>query len=83
MSWNGDSINVLERFNEELKRRTRVVRILPNPDACLRLVSALCLERSVEWVAGRVSFDMRTLEGQGVAEAECAPAIAPPTHPAA
>ena len=70
--------NVLERFNEELKRRTRVVRIFPNPDACLRLVSALCLEQSDEWVAGRVYLDMRKLEGRGAPEAQQAPAIAPP-----
>jgi hypothetical protein len=43
------STNGLERFNQELKRRTRVVRIFPNPDACLRLVTALCVEQSEEW----------------------------------
>jgi putative transposase len=66
--------NVLERFNEELKRRTRVVRIFPNPEACLRLVSALCLERSEEWVAGRVYLDVRDLAGVGAV----APGVSPP-----
>jgi len=34
------STNMLERLNEELKRRTHVVRIFPNEDSCLRLVRA-------------------------------------------
>lgn len=55
------STNGLERFNQELKRRTRVVRIFPNPAACLRLVTALCVEQSEEWLAGRVYLDMRKL----------------------
>ncbi len=50
--------NGLERLNEEIKRRTRVVRIFPNPDACLRLVTALCVEQSEEWVSGRCYLDM-------------------------
>ncbi len=51
--------NGLERVNEELKRRTRVVRIFPNEASCLRLVSALLMERSEEWEGGRayLSFD--------------------------
>ena len=37
------STNMLERLNEEIKRRTRVVRIFPNAASCLRLVRApLC-----------------------------------------
>ena len=36
------STNLLERLNEEIKRRTRVVRIFPNPARCLRLIRALC-----------------------------------------
>jgi len=52
------STNGLERFNQELKRRTRVVRIFPNPEACLRLVTALCVEQSEEWLASRVYLDM-------------------------
>ena len=41
--------NGLERFNQEIKRRTRVVRIFPNREACLRLVTALAVEQSEEW----------------------------------
>ena len=40
--------NMLERLNEEIKRRTRVVRIFPNPSSCLRLVRALCAETTEE-----------------------------------
>ena len=50
--------NGLERLNQELKRRTRVVRIFPNRDACLRLVGALCMELSEEWLSGRRYLDL-------------------------
>jgi len=45
--------NTLERFNEEIRRRTRVIRIFPNEQACLRLVSALCIEQNEEWLSKR------------------------------
>ncbi len=53
--------NGMERLNEEIKRRTRVVRIFPNPAACLRLVTALCVEQSEEWVSGRRYLEMSEL----------------------
>jgi transposase-like protein len=53
--------NGLERFHQELKRRTRVVRIFPNRAACLRLVTALCAEQSEEWVSGRRYLDLAEL----------------------
>jgi transposase-like protein len=53
--------NGLERFNQEIKRRTRVVRIFPNREACLRLVSALAIEQSEEWVTGRRYLNMEEL----------------------
>jgi transposase-like protein len=53
--------NGLERFNQELKRRTRVVRIFPNRGSCLRLVSALAVEQSEEWLTGRRYLDMEEL----------------------
>jgi transposase-like protein len=33
--------NLVERLNEEIRRRTRVARLFPNEAACLRLVSAI------------------------------------------
>ena len=54
--------NGLERLNQEIKRRTRVVRIFPNPRACLRLVTALAVEQSEEWMTNRRYLDMRELE---------------------
>ena len=52
------STNVLERLNEEIKRRTRVVRIFPNPESCLRLIRALCSEVHDHWVSGKRYLDM-------------------------
>ncbi len=41
--------NSLERINQAIRRRTRVVGVFPNEASCLRLVSALLLEISEEW----------------------------------
>jgi putative transposase len=38
-----------------------VVRIFPNREACLRLVTALAVEQSEEWVTGRRYLDMEEL----------------------
>ncbi|MFQ5814625.1 MAG: IS256 family transposase [Anaerolineae bacterium] len=56
------STNGLERIHQELKRRTRVVRIFPNRASCLRLVSALAMEQSEEWLTGHRYLDMSLLE---------------------
>jgi transposase-like protein len=53
--------NGMERLSQELKRRTRVVRIFPNRDACLRLVTALAMEQSDEWISGRRYLDVSLL----------------------
>ncbi len=62
--------NGLERFNQELKRRTGVVRIFPNSRSCLRLVGALAIEQSEEWTTGRRYLDMRELEDHRLERAE-------------
>ena len=41
--------NLVERLNEEIRRRTRVARLFPNEASCLRLVSAILMEISDEW----------------------------------
>ena len=43
--------NGIERLNQEIKRRTKVVRIFPNEASCLRLVTAVLMETSEEWEA--------------------------------
>ena len=45
--------NGLERLNQEVKRRTRVVRVFPNEASCLRLITAVVMEISDEWETGR------------------------------
>ena len=54
--------NGLERLHEELRRRTRVVRIFPNRASCLRLCTALSMEQSEEWITGHRHLDMNVLE---------------------
>jgi len=54
--------NGLERLNQEIRRRSRVVRIFPNERSCLRLVTALAVEQSEEWITGRRYLDMGELE---------------------
>ena len=58
------STNLLERFNQELKRRTHVVRIFPNEASCLRLIRALACEQHEEWLDGPVYLDMQPLREQ-------------------
>lgn len=58
------STNMLERLNEEIKRRTRVVRIFPNVASCLRLVRALCAEVHESWLEDHRYLNMDLLKEQ-------------------
>ena len=55
------STNMLERINEELKRRTLVVRIFPNAASCLRLVRALAAEIHEDWIEATRYLNMGVL----------------------
>jgi len=55
------STNLLERVNEELKRRTHLVRTFPNAESCLRLTRALAVEIHEGWQEGSRYLDMNLL----------------------
>lgn len=60
--------NSLERFNQEIKRRTSIIRIFPNRNSALRLIGALCMEQAEEWITGRQYMDMTLLERKDAKE---------------
>ena len=43
------STNMLERMNQEIKRRTHIIRTFPNRESCLRMVRALAVETHEAW----------------------------------
>jgi transposase-like protein len=52
--------NYMERLSQEIKRRTRIVRVFPNEPACLRLVSAILMEIGEEWEFGRLYLNLES-----------------------
>ncbi len=55
------STNMLERLNQEIKRRTHVVRIFPNAQSCLRLIRALAVETHENWLEATRYLNMEHL----------------------
>jgi transposase-like protein len=53
-----------EHFNEEIHRRTRVVRIFPNQESCLQLIRALTVETHEGWLEEHRYLNMALLAGQ-------------------
>lgn len=52
------TINMLERLNKELKRRTRVASLFSNEASSSRLVSVVAMEISEEWETNRKYLTM-------------------------
>lgn len=45
--------NVLERVNQEIKRRTSIARLFPNEQSCERLITAILAEIHEDWISGK------------------------------
>lgn len=58
------STNLLERLNQEIKRRTLVVRIFPNAESALRLIGALAAEIHEDWIEQHRYLNMELLREQ-------------------
>jgi len=50
--------NSIERLNQEIRRRERVIRIFPNRKSVIRLLGALLIEQHEKWSSGKRYFDM-------------------------
>ena len=50
--------NCVERLNEEIRRRERVIRIFPNRESAVRLIGSLLMEIDDKWAAGKKYLDM-------------------------
>lgn len=50
--------NGIERLNQEIRRRERVIRIFPNEASAVRLIGALLIEQDEKWSTGRKYFEM-------------------------
>jgi putative transposase len=70
-----NTTNMPERFNEELKRRTEVIRIFPNSESCLRLVTAMAMEQSEVWAAQRPYVNIIELHELRAAQAVPVPVL--------
>lgn len=55
------SSNMLERLNKEIRRRTRVVGIFPNPDSYLRLVATYLMEYAEDWSDSRAYLSAESI----------------------
>jgi transposase-like protein len=53
--------NLQERYNEELNRRSQVIRIFPNIASCLRLVTAKAIEQNEDWAEQQPYVDIKEL----------------------
>jgi putative transposase len=56
------STNMFERLNQEIKRRTNIVRIFPNAESCLRLIRALAVETHENWLEAMRYLNMEHLK---------------------
>ena len=51
--------NCVERLNEEVRRRERVIRIFPNRESVMRLMGSVLMELDEKWAGQKIYLDMR------------------------
>ncbi|CAM3177181.1 IS256 family transposase [Sporolactobacillus spathodeae] len=51
--------NILERLNQEFRRREQVIRIFPNRESVPRLMGALLMEQNENWSEERLYLNMK------------------------
>ena len=52
------TVNIIERINEEQKRRTRVARLFPSVESCERLVVTIGMRINEEWSVSKTYLKM-------------------------
>ena len=56
------STNMLERLNKEIRRRTNVVGIFPNPDSYLRLATTYLMKYAEDWSVSRACLNPKSIQ---------------------
>lgn len=52
----------MKRLNKEVKKRTKVVGVFPNPESCERLIGTLPMERHEEWIDDNACLTEKEVE---------------------
>lgn len=52
------TVNMVERLNQEIRRRTTVARVFPNEESSLRLITAVLMDQHEDWAGGRKYMTM-------------------------
>ncbi len=56
------STNMLERVNEEIRRREKVIRIFPNNNSAIRLIGTLLIDIHEDWSSSQRQYIRYTPE---------------------
>ncbi len=75
--------NLVERLNQEIRRRERVIRIFPNRAAAERLIGAVLMDPHEAWISGNRYRDLTEYWAMRDKVAQSSPAASPTPETAA